>query len=397
MVAALQSKTTLEDLELHCNQLYGLDTVLQGDNFRNLRSLRLGISGSSARLDWSSLKFPRLQTLKLTNNSDELFRLDLSNFKELKAVSVRSLGEVSMDLGAAVGSLQVLSVESPKLEAVGDLSTLSHLVLGSRNRLGSSVYEIAALVDRCVSLKSLALMDFGIDRIAIPSGLETLVLRRTIVDELELHHPLKTLLIYDSEIRTPPAKLWATHLYLYYAQGHAAFNFGRLFARTPDVLGSPRSLTIMKFVGQETSLPAWNGDVVGKLLTHQAIRHNLEFLATNFAIKSPLPTTERLGCLWLGNVDGLENVQQGNHLTELVLDCNNQTKLDRVAHLLPGICKSVVLPAGMELPAMEGLTVESRPECDMRAGKMWSTYVEQPWLDYLFLSKSADGQVIGDL
>ena len=393
LATALQSKSTWEDLELSCAQ--PVNTALGSGTFENLRTLRLFLSESSASMDCSLWKFPRLQAMALVNFNSEPLRMDLGHLKELKAVSIISEGNVSMDLGPAVASLQVVHPNFSKLEVAGDLSTVKHLLLSA-----GSGNDITALIGRCVSLKMLAVASVETESIAIPFGLECLVLVRTTVDELvfhPLHRRLRTLVLLDSVIRTPPPKLWATHLCLGYSRCSEALHFERTFAANPRVLGSPRSLVLLYDGPCDDAPEVRDADVAGELLKHQGIRSKLEFLATNIALKSPLPRMDHLSRLWLGSLDGFENVQKGKRLDELVLDCKNQKNLDQIKHLLPEICDSVVLDANLRLPTIEGLAVEYKSELDIAAGKIWSTYVRQPLLDDLFLSRSANGAILPQL
>ena len=373
IITALGAQRGLEGLTLFgVIQPDRLIELLNCEYFPNLRYLHLRIDKD---VDFG--KLPQLTVLRvavsasIADNARKI--VDIRSLTRLRALEVFASRAV-VELGEDRSHLKWLHL-SGRMEVSGDVSRVTHLLLGEEAK-----YDI---VGRCPNLKQLSLCLARFDSpIAIPASVDRLFIQRCMLTEIKLpaEKELEVLCLYDITCQKLPPKMRARHLCL--GPGVGAYLQEAL---NETDLGSPKSLTVGDSYGHTYPREDSAAAFLEFLLEQVDFRRDIQFLATNIALKIPLPPMRELRELCLAtlfDVQKIVEIGKPRRLESLILAevsfpvCNRG---DLLTTTVRDVTNCLIVPANLRIPNDLGLTVleSSLLASDNYATLLWADYVER--------------------
>ena len=369
LMTALKMKSELEVMSLsEPNCSANLTTLLDYQFLPRLRYLDLSIERLDLCIDFS--KIPQLTVLRLRSLYASFEgSLNLEPLTKLKALDIGLRNtflagrEPVCDLGQVRTQLWWLCVLSGA-EIKGNLSTVTHLGL----RFFYDDSNLQQVVSACSQLTQLSVYNSRVNSLAIPNGVNRLILNDCSFGRLEIpeNKTFDVLFLKNVTMTIVPPRLQATHICIAFTSDerqYGSLEFVRNLIANPSVLGSPKSLALIS-----NACPPPE-DVLDSLMKHDSIRRLLEFFATNLPLTKPLLAMTRIRALCLGrfaDIRFIEALGYSKPLAELIIAGEPEPPIRWEDLHLPEVTESLLVPVDQEIPGSLGIQVYKslrRPHC----------------------------------
>ena len=367
IITALEAHRGLEALTFFDERTRPIN-LPPGECFPNLRYLHVRLDND---VDFSKLQ--RLTVLKVVLLSNAHKIVDLSSLTRLSALEVSSNRAV-LKLVEDHSLLKWLHLQGG-IEVSGDLSTVTHLLLG-----GEAKDDI---VGRCQNLKQLSLYETSYSSIEIPASVDRLFILRCKLKEVQLASELELDVLSLTGVQCPqfPKKLRARHLSFRFDYVNKPADLQKALRETD--LGSPESLSVENSEDASVAFMEF-------LLKKEEFRRHIRFLATDVPLKQPLPAMRELREICLGRFADVEQIREIGKLRpleSLFIAAQDIPAFSKWGELrLQDISKRLNVPEEIKIPEDLGLPVLKATASFLRGGR----YARNLWVDYVKRSSGVE-------